>query len=311
MSRPEDVFTNIEAWRPREALRAPIHGREDPAAFVPAGEDFPAGLSVIVLTYNEELNLARALSSVSGSSDVVVLDSGSMDRTVQIAQEAGARVFSRTFDTSARQRQWALDNIDFRFPWLFVLDADEWVSRGLADDLRRMVASASDRFAAGWCRTRYVYEGRWIPAASLYPSWTMRLLRVGRVHYEDRAVNAHPFTDGSEMRLTQDLVHEDRRSLSVRMQKLERYARLEALEQMRWRQAPRAALQSASTWRRRIKIGQALVPFGPSIKALVLIARGGILEGRPGWHYIEEQFIFERMTRRYIRELEQAAVDDV
>jgi len=93
--------------------------------------------SILILTKNEEANLPSCLASVKWCDDVVVLDSFSTDRTVEVAREAGVRVFQRAFDDFAGQRNHALDRIEFKNPWLFHLDADEltfpaWLER--ADD---------------------------------------------------------------------------------------------------------------------------------------------------------------------------------
>src|SRR3954470_13250605 len=84
-----------------------------------------SSISVLILTLNEERNLPGCLESAASSHDVVVLDSGSTDRTVEIARAAGARVFTRPFDNFAGQRNHAQKNIPFKFPWVFHLDADE------------------------------------------------------------------------------------------------------------------------------------------------------------------------------------------
>ena len=84
-----------------------------------------APFSVLILTLNEEADLPRCLESVAGCDDIVVLDSGSKDGTPEIARAAGARVFERTFDTFAGQRNFAQREIPFRHRWVFHLDADE------------------------------------------------------------------------------------------------------------------------------------------------------------------------------------------
>lgn len=302
--RREDVFNSFCAgMRVKEPKKVAKKG-ETSAMLTPAGEGFPRDVSVIILTLNEEVNIQRALESVSGSSDIVVLDCGSEDTTLQIAESHGARTLYRPFRTSAEQRQWALDNAGFRNEWVFVLDADEWVPTALADELRVIIAGQEAASIAGaWLRLRYVYEGRWIPRASLYPSWQMRLLRLGRVRYEPRSVNAHPVADGRTVRLNSDLVHEDLKSLTFRMRKLERQARLEALEISRWKAEPWASLKGAPDRRRRLKILASLLPLTAMGHAVFRLARGGFLEGRPGWLMAEDIYLMERMVSRYTREV--------
>jgi glycosyltransferase involved in cell wall biosynthesis len=266
---------------------------------------------VIILTFNEEVNIAEALSSVEGSDDVVVLDCGSTDRTVEIARYHGARVVQHEFSTSAAQRQWALDHIAFANPLVFVLDADEWVTTILARELDSLSQQPPESFAAAWARSRYVYECRWIPRSSLYPSWTMRLLRVGKVRYEDRSVNEHPIADGRDLRLENDLIHEDHKPLATRMQKLDRYARLEAIETAVLSSTFRDELRSAKNWRRRVKLVHSVLPYRAATKALALLLHGGILEGKAGLHFIEESAWQERMTYRYLSELRRSGAKSI
>ena len=85
-------------------------------------------LSILILTLNEEVNLPDCLASVAWSDDIVVFDSHSSDRTVAIAQAAGARVVQRRFDNYAAHRNAALKEVTYRHPWLLDLDADERVT---------------------------------------------------------------------------------------------------------------------------------------------------------------------------------------
>jgi hypothetical protein len=300
--RPEALFDRMPVRRAGGGKRLSRRG-EVAADLLPAGDSFPPNLSVIVLALNEEVNLSTALSSVSGSRDVVVLDSGSTDGTVEIAGRQGARVFEHRFTTSAAQRQWALEKVNFANPLVFVLDADEWVTVSLSRELATLCGQDPSSFAAAWARSRYVYESRWIPRSSLYPSWTMRLLRLGEVRYEDRMVNEHPTAHGIELRLENDLIHEDHKPLAERMRKLDRYARLEAIETSLLSGSLIDQLREATTWRRRVKLVHSVLPCRATTKAVALLLRGGFLEGKAGLHFIEESAWQERMTYRYLVEL--------
>src|SRR5579859_7614792 len=93
------------------------------------------GVSVLVLTFNEEVNISDCLDSVSWSDDVLVFDSGSTDKTVEIARSKGARVQFRAFDDYGSQRQAALEMGNFKNSWILVLDADERVEGALGLEL--------------------------------------------------------------------------------------------------------------------------------------------------------------------------------
>ena len=92
--------------------------------------------SILILSRNEEVNLDKCLASVNRFDDVVVLDSFSTDRTVELAKTAGARLYQRVFDDFASQRNHALDYIDFKHPWVFHLDADERFTEELRQECR-------------------------------------------------------------------------------------------------------------------------------------------------------------------------------
>jgi len=132
--------------------------------------------SVLILTLNEERDLPACLASVRASDDVVVLDSGSTDRTVAIAREAGARVFSRPFDNFAGQRNHAQREIPFRHPWVFHLDADEQMTPELAAEC--MAASSRADLDGFFAAPKMLFEGRWIPHCTDYPAWQARFVRV-------------------------------------------------------------------------------------------------------------------------------------
>src|SRR5579875_1614057 len=99
-------------------------------------------ISVLILTRNEEQDLPGCLASVAWSDDVHVFDSMSTDRTGAIAREHGAHFTQRVFDNYARQRNAALETLPFRYPWIFILDADERPTPALAAEMQKTASSA-------------------------------------------------------------------------------------------------------------------------------------------------------------------------
>lgn len=274
---------------------------EKPIELLPARDSFPAEISVMILALNEERNIAFAIESVSGSNDVVVVDSGSTDDTIALALRGGAKVVEHAFETSAKQRQWALESIEWRNRWVWVLDADEWVTTALARELDTVLSETD--LSAAWVRHRLIMWNTWVRRAALYPTWTMRLLRLGEVTYEERSINAHPVARGRAVRLRADLMHQDRKSLSDRLQKYEKVARLEAIELVTVQEQGPKALFHASTPRRLAKLVMCFIPLRSLLVATGLILRGGIFEGRAGWYTVEDYFFLHRMVTRYAREI--------
>src|SRR5436190_7920880 len=151
--------------------------------------------SVLVLTLNEEINLARCLESLRWSDDVVVLDSFSSDRTVDIAREFGCRVIQRKFDNWSSHQNWAVQNIQFNHPWVYYSDADEVVSPGLAGAINRIV-HATDREEVAWAVLRKdMLFGRWLRHSSMYPIWVPRLFKPDKISWE-RLVNPVAVVNG-------------------------------------------------------------------------------------------------------------------
>src|SRR5258706_8707715 len=140
-----------------------------------------AGLTAIVLTGNEERHLPDCLASLAWAPGVVVFDSFSTDRTVELARAAGARVVQRTFDNYAAQRDAALQAADTE--WVLFVDADERVTPALRDEIQTVV----ERPEPGWWipRDNYIF-GRLTRHAGWYPDYQLRLLRPALAHYDSQ-----------------------------------------------------------------------------------------------------------------------------
>jgi glycosyltransferase involved in cell wall biosynthesis len=144
-------------------------------------------ISVLIITKNEELDLPGCLASVDWSDDVHVFDSCSTDRTSEIARSHGVNFVERRFDSYAGQRNAALSELPFRYPWIFLLDADERPTRELAQEMLRTVSVVPDDVGGFRIRRRDFLNGTWLKHAQLSP-WYIRLVRRGAARYT-RAVN--------------------------------------------------------------------------------------------------------------------------
>ena len=139
-------------------------------------------ISVLILTLNEEQNLPACLKTVGWSDDIHVLDSYSSDTTIQIAESAGARMWYRKFDSFSQQQNWALENISFKYPWVFYLDADERVTTDLAESMQAAVRSPGDRVAFRVQR-RDFFLNTWLRHVQL-TAYYDRLFRPEKMRYE-------------------------------------------------------------------------------------------------------------------------------
>ncbi|MGA0285497.1 MAG: glycosyltransferase family 2 protein [Phycisphaerales bacterium] len=207
----------------------------DPA---PALSDGPAAtprsnIEVLMIVRDEEANLPHSLASVAAWVDRVhVVDSGSTDRTVEIARSYGANVVHQSWLGYARQKNHALETIDFAADWILILDADESVEPDLREELLAIAARPVDEVSERgfWINRYFVFLGRRIRHCGYYPSWNLRLFRRGFARYEEREVHEHMLVDGPVGRLRGHLEHHDRRGLEAYMAKHNRYSTLEARE---------------------------------------------------------------------------------
>ena len=248
-------------------------------------------VDVLIQTFNEEENLPHTLASLRGwVNRVFIVDSGSTDRTKQIAREYGAEVVHHDWEGYAAQKNWALDNLPFESPWILILDADEAVSTELRDEITGIVTRAPDSVPeAGYYINRvFIFMGRQIRHCGYFPSWNLRLFKRGRARYEDRMVHEHMLVDGKTGYLKHLLLHEDRRGLEHFFAKHNRYSTLEARE-LYERPEPWPGLTrffSDRVQRRRFLKSQ-VMPYLPLPWTWRLIymyvIRGGFLDGHAGW----------------------------
>ena len=153
---------------------------------------------MIVLTHNEAVNIAACVQSLDRFDEVVVVDSGSTDGTLDILRERfpGVRVLHNAFEDFGQQRNWALDHAQARNRWVLFLDADERCTPACASAIDRAVAGSPDHDGYFLCY-RNMFLGTWIKRSTLYPSWQLRLLRVGRVRYRKEGHGQREVMDGS------------------------------------------------------------------------------------------------------------------
>ncbi len=255
-------------------------------------------LSVLILTLDEEINLPGCLDSVACSDDVVVFDSFSNDRTVEIALARGARVVQRLFDNYAAQRNAALNEVSYRHPWLLMLDADERVTPELLREIEAVLAGADDDINLFRVRRQDFFLGRWYKRSSGYPTWFGRLMRVGHVAVT-REINEEYHTDGKVGFLQQHLVHYPfNKGIAYWYERHNRYSSMEAgvlVRQgaLRWHDLP---ARDPVTRRKALKQLAYRLPGRPLLVFLYLyFVRFGFIDGRVGIAYCTLRAFYELM----------------
>jgi len=188
-------------------------------------------LSVVLITFNEEANLARTLRSVQslvedGKGEIIVVDAESSDRTVEIAKSFGAKLFVEEWKGFAAQKNSALDKASG--DWILSLDADEEVEPALAGEIIDVVAKSPD-VGGFWISRKNHFLGRWIRHGGFWPDPKLRLFRRGAARFEDRAVHEDArLTHGASAYLRGALLHHSYPTMADYLEHMNRYSTLGA-----------------------------------------------------------------------------------
>lgn len=168
-------------------------------------------ISVVILTFNDEVNIEACLKSVAGmTDDVVIVDSFSTDATLEICKRLGCRVFQNPFINQAYQFNWALDNVDLRYEWILRLDSDEIVPRKLAEEIRQRVGR-EDGVNGYFLNRRMIWMNKWLKHGRMYPHHILRLFRKGCGRYELKT-EEHLIVSGNTAYMEHDFLEDNRKN---------------------------------------------------------------------------------------------------
>jgi len=277
-------------------------------------------VSVIVPIKNEAANLPRCLASVKWADEIFVVDSESVDGSIAIAQQHGAKVVQFEFNgTWPKKKNWALDNLQFRNEWVFILDADEVLPPPAEAEFAKAITGAGD-IAGYWINRRFMFMGRWLRHA-YYPNWNLRLFRHAFGRYEkltdaptnsgDNEVHEHVLLNGHTAKLNVEIDHYAFPSIDVFVEKHNRYSNWEA------RVAADTLLDSSSKKigsrtvdrRRKLKTLSRHLPFRPLLRFLyVYVWQKGFLDGAEGYYFARLHGFYEFLSVAKTRELQKARV---
>ncbi|MEM7769066.1 MAG: glycosyltransferase family 2 protein [Cyanobacteria bacterium P01_A01_bin.37] len=266
--------------------------------------------SIYILTYNEEIDIAACIESAMLSDDVVVVDSFSGDRTVDIANHYPVRVIQHAFESHGKQRTWMLESIPAKHPWIYILEADERMTPELFQECREVIQSESPHVGY-YVAERVMFMGRWIRHSTQYPRYQLRLLKLGRVWFSDYGHTEREVCDGDTGFLTATYPHYTcGKGLSRWIEKHNRYSTDEALETV-------SQLDSGTiNWshlflgkseverRRALKDLSLRLPFRPLIRFIYMyVFLGGMLDGQAGFRWCILQAFYEYLILLKVWEL--------
>jgi len=182
-------------------------------------------LSVLIPAFNNEAYIRPCLESVRWADEILVCDSFSTDKTVEIAKSFGARIIQHEYLNSATQKNWALPQC--RHNWVLEIDTDEILEEGLKAEIKEWLSKDPipfDGFRVP--RKNFVY-GKWMKHGGIYPDYNIRLFRKSQGRFENREVHASLILSGKAGTLKHHLIHDGFKDVSSWLIKIERYTRYE------------------------------------------------------------------------------------
>lgn len=265
-------------------------------------------VSVVILTLNEEINIRAAIDSCDWCDDIHVLDSGSTDRTQAIAREMGTKVHYHAFSSFGEQRNWAIDNIPTKHPWIFHLDADERFTHKLVDAMTQVLAEKPDE--AGYhIPSKTMFMGRWLKRSAGYPTYQMRLFHKDRMRFIDYGHGQREDENTKIGVIEVPYLHFSfSKGIYDWLDKHNRYSTLEALQVIQgkeydWQFKDLFFARKVHRWRAwkeltyRLPLRSKLRWFG------ILFINGGIIEGRAAIAYANLINLYDNMITTKLRVL--------
>jgi glycosyltransferase involved in cell wall biosynthesis len=184
-------------------------------------------LSVCIIACNEERDLPRCLASVAFADEVVVVvDDRSTDATEKLAREAGARVEVHRYEGNVEQKNVALERATGE--WVLALDADEVVTKALADEIQALACNANPQIGAFELNRVTWHLGRWIRHGEFHPDWQLRLFRRAGVRWEGENPHGRVVVPGAVDRLAGELEHYSYRDLADQVERIQEFSRIQA-----------------------------------------------------------------------------------
>ncbi len=261
-------------------------------------------VTIIILAQDEEHNLPACFDSLAGCDDVHILDSGSADRTVEIARARGITVHHNAFRGFGQQRNWAIDNIPAKYDWQFHLDADERLTPALLEEISATLAR-NPREGGYHVPRKLFFAGRWLRHAGQYPGYQVRLFHRGRLRFADHGHGQREETTFPLGKLREPLLHYGfSKGLDHWFAKHAVYARREAEEALRDGALPAPALFSrdATLRRRALKRLTSRLPGRYFLRLLyMLLVKRAFLDGVPGIAYAHMLAAYEAMIDVHLR----------
>lgn len=256
-------------------------------------------ISIYILTYNEELDIAACIESAMLSDDIIVVDSCSSDRTVEIANSYPVRVVTHQFESHGRQRTWMLNSVPPKYEWVYILEADERITPDLFAECKEVIQNSE--CVGYYVAERVMFMDRWIRHSTQYPRYQLRLLKHGQVWFNDYGHTEREVCEGATGFLKETYPHYTcGKGLSRWIDKHNRYSSDEAQETLHQLHNGKINWQDLFFGRSEVERRRALkdlslrLPARPLIRFFYMyFILGGCWDGRPGLAWCTLQAFYE------------------
>lgn len=266
-------------------------------------------ISIYILTYNEEVDIADCIESVIRlSDDVIIVDSFSSDKTIEIASRYPVQIVQHKFESHGQQRTWMLKTIPTKNQWVYILEADERMTTEL---FAECIAASQRQQAIGYyVAERVMFMGQWIRRSTQYPRYQMRLFDKDKVWFTDYGHTEREVCSGSVDFLKETYPHYTcSKGLSRWIEKHNRYSTDEAKETLRQLEKGAVSWQqllwgkSEVERRRALKDLSLRIPLRPLVRWFYMyFILGGILDGKAGFAWCTLQAFYEYLILLKVEE---------
>ncbi|KAB7881206.1 glycosyltransferase [Poseidonibacter ostreae] len=271
---------------------------------------------------NEELHIARCIESLQNiAEEIFIVDSYSTDKTVEIAQSLGAKVYQNKWTNYAIQYQWGLDNCPIKTEWVMRMDADEYILAELEQEINSNIENVKNEVSGIYIKRRVYFKDKWIKHGSYYPTWLLRIWRYKDGHIEQRWMDEHiKLTTGETIQFENDLVDDNLNDLTWWTEKHNNYATREAVdilniihEFLKYDEVPANLFGSQEERKRYLKKKYANLPLFTRPFLYFMwryFIKLGFLDGKQGliWHFLQG-FWYRFLVDAKIYEMEKKAKD--
>ena len=276
-------------------------------------------ISILVPVRNEAANIVACVDSVRWADEIIVVDSGSSDGTIDLAKSNGATVVQFEWNGKfPKKKNWALQNVPWKNDWVLILDADERITPELAAEIQTELQNPC--FDGYFINRRFMFLGKWIRHCGYYPSWNMRLFRHKLGRYEtmhggdtssgDNEVHEHVALDGTTASLKNDMIHYAYPDIYTWMEKHNRYSNWEAEVELHGDQfdASGAGIGERLSARRKLRAWSRRLPFRPALRFFYsYVFKRGFLDGLEGLMFCRLLATYEMLSVFKAHELRQKA----